>query len=175
VSEARLAEAAARVDRLGEWRRQQSGALLRNPRIGLTAARRAVRVEGSIRIDGNPVVVQLSSTPSQAAGVVPWGVADPLARLGAHVTALELDSAPENLDGVLSEAAERSLVLVVKNLHRHPWMAALAEAVLAQRPDSILVEMGLPACRPAGAAAYVTTFGAARVCGIAAAETMLGL
>jgi beta-N-acetylhexosaminidase len=175
VSEARLAEAAARVDRLGEWRRQQSGALLRNPRIGLTAARRAVRVEGSIRIDGNPVVVQLSSTPSQAAGVVPWGVADPLARLGAHVTALELDSAPENLDGVLSEAAERSLVLVVRNLHRHPWMAALTEAVLARRPDAVLVEMGLPACRPAAAAAYVVTHGASRVCGIAAAETMLGL
>jgi beta-N-acetylhexosaminidase len=102
-------------------------------------------------------------------------VADPLARLGAHVTALELDSAPENLDGVLSEAAERSLVLVVRNLHRHPWMAALTEAVLARRPDAVLVEMGLPACRPAAAAAYVVTHGASRVCGIAAAETMLGL
>lgn len=174
VSEARLAEAAARVDRLAQWRRQQSGTIARNPGIGLAAARRAIKVEGSVRIDGNPVVVQLKSTPSQAAGVVPWGVADPLARLGAHVTAVELDAPPENLEGILGEAAARSLVLAVKNLHRHPWMAALTEAVLARRPDTILVEMGLPACRPAAAAAYVTTFGASRVCGIAVAEVLLG-
>ena len=174
VSEARLAEAAARVDRLAEWRRRQDGTPARDPGIGLAAARRAIKVDGSIRIHGNPVVVRLGSTPSQAAGVVPWGVADPLAGLGAHVTAIEFDAPPESLEGVLGEAAQRSLVLVVKNLHRHPWMAALTEAVLAQRPDTILVEMGLPACRPAGAAAYVTTFGASRVCGIAAAEALLG-
>ena len=174
MSEARLAEAAARVDRLAEWRQQHHGAQARNPRIGLTAARRAVQAEGSVRIDGNPVVVQLRSTPSQAAGVVPWGVADPLTRLGVRVTALELDGPPANLEGILGDAAARSLVLVVRNLHRHPWMAALTEAVLVQRPDAILVEMGLPACRPPAAAAYLVTHGASRVCGIAAAEVLLG-
>ena len=174
VSEARLAEAAARVDRLAEWRQQQDGTPVRNPGIGLAAARRAIKAEGSVRIDGNPVVVQLRSIPSQAAGVVPWGVADPLTRLGARVSALELDAPPANLQGILGEAATRSLVLVVRNLHRHPWMAAVTEAVLAQRPDAILVEMGLPACRPAAAAAYMATHGASRVCGIAAAEVLLG-
>jgi len=174
VSEARLAEAAARVDRLAEWRQQQDGTPVRNPGIGLAAARRAIKAEGSVRIDGNPVVVQLRSTPSQAAGVVPWGVADPLTRLGARVSALELEAPPANLEGILGEAATRSLVLVVRNLHRHPWMAAVTEAVLAQRPDAILVEMGLPACRPTAAAAYMATHGASRVCGIAAAEVLLG-
>jgi beta-N-acetylhexosaminidase len=174
VSEARLAEAAARVDRLAEWRLQQDGTPARNPGIGLAAARRAIKAEGSVRIDGDPVVVQLRSTPSQAAGVVPWGVADPLTRLGARVNALELDAPPANIQGVLGEAAGRSLVLVVRNLHRHPWMSAVTEAVLAQRPDAILVEMGLPACRPAAAAAYLATHGASRVCGIAAAEVLLG-
>jgi beta-N-acetylhexosaminidase len=174
VSEARLAEAAARVDRLAEWRLQQDGTPARNPGIGLAAARRAIKAEGSVRIDGDPVVVQLRSTPSQAAGVVPWGVADPLTRLGARVSALELDAPPANIQGVLGEAAGRSLVLVVRNLHRHPWMSAVTEAVLAQRPDAILVEMGLPACRPAAAAAYLATHGASRVCGIAAAEVLLG-
>jgi beta-N-acetylhexosaminidase len=174
VSEVRLAEAAARVDRLAEWRWQQSGPVARDPGIGLAAARRAIKVEGSVRVAGNPVVIQLRSTPSQAAGVVPWGVADPLTRLGAHVTAVEIDAPPENLEGIVGEAATRSLVLVVKNLHRHPWMAALTEAVLVQRPDTILVEMGLPACRPAAAAAYMATHGASRVSGIAAAEVLLG-
>jgi beta-N-acetylhexosaminidase len=174
VSEARLAEAAARVDRLAGWRQQQDGAQVRNPGIGLAAARRAIKVDGSVRIDGNPLVVQLRSTASQAAGVVPWGIADPLTGLGAHVTAIELDAPPANLDGILGKGATRSLVLVVRNLHRHPWMAALTEAALAQRPDAILVEMGLPACRPAAAAAYLATHGASRVSGIAAAEVLLG-
>lgn len=174
LSEGRLAEAAARVDGLAEWRSSQHSKVARDPGIGLTAARRAVRAEGPVRIDHNPVVVQLRSTPSQAAGVVPWGVADPLTQLGAHVTAIELDAPPANMARILDEAAGRSLALVVKNLHRQPWMAALTEAMLEQRPDAILIEMGLPACRPAGAAAYIATHGAARVCGLAAAEVLLG-
>jgi beta-N-acetylhexosaminidase len=63
-------------------------------------------------------------------------------------------------------------VMTVRNVHRHPWQAALAEAVLARRPDTVVVEMGLPACRPAGASAYIATMGAARVCAVAAAEVM---
>ncbi len=175
LGEARLAEAAARVDGLAEWRSAQASTATRDPGIGLAAARRALHAEGSVRIDFKAVVVQLSSSPSQAAGVVPWGVAAPLADGGARVTAIELDRAPSSLDGVLGEAAGRSLVLVVRNLHRHPWMVAMVEAVLARRPDAILVEMGLPACRPAAAAAYIATHGAARVDGVAAAEVLLGI
>ncbi|HEV3103823.1 MAG TPA: glycoside hydrolase family 3 protein [Candidatus Dormibacteraeota bacterium] len=174
VSEARLLAAAARVDQLARWRSRQSATLTPDPDIGLEAARRALLEDGSVRVGPNPVVVQLRATASQAAGVVPWGVAGPLSRLGAHVTGIELDRAPENLDGVLQSSTGRSLVLVVKNLHRHPWMAALADELLAKRPDAVTVEMGLPACRPAGAAAYIATHGAARVCGIAAAEVLTG-
>ncbi|TMD89617.1 MAG: glycoside hydrolase family 3 protein [Chloroflexi bacterium] len=170
LSEERLVEAAARVDSLAEWRSQQMVGVRADRAIGLAAARRAVRAEGKVRIDGSPVVVQLRSTPSQAAGVVPWGVAEPLAQLGAHVDAISVDETA-SVD-VISAAAGRSLVLVVRNLHRHPWMAAAVEAALAQRPDAILIEMGLPACRPA-AANYVRTYGAARVCGIAAAEVLV--
>jgi beta-N-acetylhexosaminidase len=174
VSEARLAEAAERVDALAAWRSRQSGHATPDKEIGLAAARRAVSADGKVRMDGHPVVVRLTSTPSQAAGVVPWGVAAPLAQLGARVTAIELDAEHADVDAILGQAVGRSLVLVVKNLHRHPWMAAAVEALLTQRPDAILVEMGLPACRPAGAAAYIATHGAARVCGVAAAEVLTG-
>ena len=172
LSQERLVEAAARVDALAEWRSQQIVGTPADRAIGLAAARRAVRAEGKVRIDGSPVVVQLRSTPAQAAGVVPWGVAEALAQLGAHVDAIAIDETA-SVD-VISAAAGRSLVLVVRNLHRHAWMAAAVEAALAQRPDAILVEMGLPACRPAGATAYVATYGAARVCGLAAAEVLMG-
>jgi beta-N-acetylhexosaminidase len=173
VSEARLLEAAARIDRLALWRLTHPATQSADPNIGLEAARRAVLAEGSVRVGRNAVVVQLSATPSQAAGVVPWGLAENLSRLGAQVTAIELDKAPENLDAILQAATVRGLVLVVRNLHRHPWMAALADELLGLRPDAVTVEMGLPACRPAGAAAYIATHGAARVCGIAAAEVLV--
>lgn len=174
VSEARLVEAAGRVDRLATWREAQTPAHPSDRDVGLMAARRAIHAEGSVKVDGRPVVVQLRSTPSQAGGVVPWGVAAPLTELGASVTAIELDRTPAGLAGILAEAAGRTLVIVVRNLHRHPWMATLTEALLAHRPDAVTVEMGLPACRPATAAAYIATHGAARVCGIAAAEVLLG-
>ena len=176
VSEDRLAEAAGRIDRVSLWRAAQTPSLVRDPEIGLIAARRALRAEGAVEVDRRPVVVQLTSTPSQAAGVVPWGVAAPLTELGVSPTLIELDHAPASagLDSILKEAAVRSLVIVARNLHRHPWMVDVSEALLARRPDAVTVEMGLPACRPAGAVAYVATYGAARVCGIAAAEALTG-
>jgi beta-N-acetylhexosaminidase len=127
-----------------------------------------------VRIGQEAVVVRLSAQPSMAAGVVPWGLAEPLTRLGVRVTALDFDSPPVDVVNAVSKAVGKSLVLVVRNLHRHPWQAETADAVLALRPDAVVVEMGLPACRPAGALAYVATHGAARVCGVAAAEALLG-
>jgi len=88
------------------------------------------------------------------------------------VSSHELAGPPPNLDGLLAEAEGLSLVLMVRDLHRHPWQASVAEAVIARRPDTVVVEMGLPACRPAGVSAYIATMGAARVCGVAAAELM---
>jgi beta-N-acetylhexosaminidase len=46
-------------------------------------------------------------------------------------------------------------------------------ALLARRPDTIVVEMGLPVWRPA-ARAYLATYGASRTSGQAVAE-LLGL
>lgn len=176
VSEDRLVEAGNRVERLSSWKAVQRQSVTGDPEVGLIAARRALRVEGSVKVEGRPVVIQLRSIPSQAAGVVPWGVTAPLTELGVSPTSIELEQPPASarLDGILTEAAGRSLVIVVRNLHRHPWMVAVTEALLAQQPDAVTVEMGLPACRPAGSAAYIATQGAARVCGIAAAEVLIG-
>jgi beta-N-acetylhexosaminidase len=75
---------------------------------------------------------------------------------------------------VLAAAAGRSLVLVVRDAHRSPGTRDLVTSVLAERPDAIVVEMGLPVWRPPAGAAYVATWGAARVNAQAAAE-VLGL
>jgi beta-N-acetylhexosaminidase len=110
-----------------------------------------------------------------ASGLVPWGVAAPLAQLGTIVTALAFTGPPVDIESILAKAVRRSLVLVVRDLHRHQWEAGAAEALLARRPDTVVVEMGLPACRPAGAVAYIATHGSARVCGLAAAERLMGI
>jgi beta-N-acetylhexosaminidase len=176
LSEERLADAASRVDALAAWRSVQKRSVptVADADIGLVAARRALSADGPVRIGRDPVVIRLSPELSIAAGAVPWGVAVPLTRMGAQVTALDFTQAPPDLDGVVGDAKGRSLVLVVRNLHRHPWQAEVADALLALRPDAVVVEMGLPACRPAGALAYVATHGASRVCGLAAAEVLLG-
>src|SRR3989475_611386 len=111
ISEARLMEAAARVDALAGWRSSQSAHVTPDRAIGLAAARRAISADGRVRVDGQPVVVQLTSTPSQAAGVVPWGITTPLLQLGAHVTAIELHAEHADVDAIVGRAAGRSLVL----------------------------------------------------------------
>ncbi len=169
----RLHEAAARVDALAKWRAAQPApAEVPDREVGLVAARKALRVDGNVRVGDDVVVVQLSPHSSMASGVIPWGVAEPLAERGARVTKFEHRDGPIDLAPMLRQAGGRSLVLTVRNLHRHEWQQQAAAALLDARPDAVVVEMGLPACKPAGAAAYIATSGAARVCAIAAAEVM---
>ena len=155
LPEARLREAASRVDALAGWRSRQGAPKMMSDDIGLEAARRAVTADGEVRVGERAVVVQLESEPSIAAGKIPWGVAAALAARGAHL-----------------DAAGGSVVIVVRDLHRHPDHRAQVDTLLRQHPDAVLVEMGVPACRPDRARGYIATHGSARVCAMAAAEVM---
>ena len=169
----RLHGAAVRIDALARWRAAQAApAEAPDRNVGLAAARKALRVDGNVRVADDVVVLQLTPHSSMASGVIPWGVAEPLAGRGAQVTRFEHRDGPVDLVPIVRKAVGRSLVLTVRNLHRHEWQQQAAAALLAARPDAVVVEMGLPACRPAGASAYIATSGAARVCGVAAAEVM---
>jgi beta-N-acetylhexosaminidase len=175
---ARLEEAAGRVADLRAWMAAE-----RAPRadtdgvdVGLTAARRAIRVAGGVaRPLSQPVVVEVVPPPNIAVGPVPWGLeawlpADSVVRLSTGLAARDLAS---RADAALARAAGRSLIVVVRDAHRHPTARDLATRLLAARPDAVVVEMGLPVWRPPGGA-YVATYGAARTSGLAAAE-VLGL
>ena len=173
VSADRLHEAAGRIDALARWRAAQPApAEAPDREVGLAAARKALRVDGNVRVGDDVDVVQLIPQSSMASGVIPWGVAEPLAGRGARVTKFEHRDGPIDLAPIVRAAGGRGLVLTVRNLHRHEWQQHAAGALLDARPDAVVVEMGLPACRPAGASAYIATSGAARVCAIAAAEVM---
>jgi beta-N-acetylhexosaminidase len=173
LEESRLREAASRVDAVSAWR---SGAHRRSTpgrdHVGLVAARRATTADGPVRVGDEAAVLRFESPASIAAGDVPWGVAAALAARGVRVRAVEVEAAAHDLAVLLDRSAGRSLVMVVRDLHRRPAHADMVEALLARRPDAILVEMGVPVCRPRAAAAYVATHGSARVCGEAAAEVL---
>jgi beta-N-acetylhexosaminidase len=149
-----------------------------------------------------PFVAAFTPTANIAVGgETPWGVAAELARLlpGTHtVTYGATDAtgvtdeagAPGIGDGdadrdaagdaasalvarVLGAAADRRIVAVVRDVHRHRWMADALGALLRERPDTVVVEMGVPQSPPAGSL-HIATHGAARVCGRAAAEVIAG-
>ncbi|MFJ6635709.1 glycoside hydrolase family 3 protein [Streptomyces sp. NPDC091376] len=185
LPEERLADAAARVRALADWTRGARGAASEpgaasqegtapGTDIGLTAARRAVRVTAGERpyepLTSAPYVAAFTPVANIAVGdETPWGVAAELARmLPGTETGTYADAA---VDDVLLAAGDRRIVAVVRDAHRHTWMSQSLDALLAARPDTIVVEMGLNQAPPRGAL-HVATFGAARVCGLAAAEAI---
>lgn len=174
IGEERLAEAGGRVAAVAGWAAAVAGRAEPAPdrSIGLEAARRALRVTGLRPLDGPPVVVELRPEASIAVGAVPWGVGDALRELDPGVMVLRYEGAVADVQAALAAAAGRPLVLVVRDLHRRPEHAKVADAVLARRPDAVVVEMGLPVRRPAGARALVDTHGAARACAVAAADVL---
>jgi beta-N-acetylhexosaminidase len=160
LPEARLAEAAGRVDALAAWRALQGRPALAEDGVGLLAARRAIRSDGPVHVGQEAVVMRFDAPVSIAAGIMPWGVAASLAARGVRL--IESDD----------PVAGASLVLVVRDLHRRDATAQTVESILARRPDAVVVEMGLPVCRPQNARAYIATGGASRASAEAAAEVM---
>ena len=174
---ARLEEAADRVARLrGGLARARpvppagwtGAAAAEGVGVGLAAARRAARMSGQRPVLSNPLIIEAEPQENIAAGRFAWGL-DPWAPAGAvrrvHATA-------GLAAGILEASAGRSLIVVVRDAHRDPETRSLLDALLAARPDMVLVEMGLPLWRPPDGTCYLATFGASRASGQAAAEVI---
>ncbi|MET9519730.1 glycoside hydrolase family 3 protein [Streptomyces sp. NPDC002994] len=197
LPEERLADAAARVRALASWTRETRGAR-RAPGpgaasqegtapgagtglradVGLVAARRALRITRGAAFEPvtcAPYVAAFTPVANIAVGdETPWGVAAELARLLPGTATDTYISGGFTPEQVIRAAGERRIVAVVRDAHRHPWMGVALEALTAARPDTVVVEMGVPQAQPRGGL-YIATHGAARVCGLAAAEVIAGL
>ncbi|MTE20942.1 glycoside hydrolase family 3 protein [Streptomyces sp. TRM43335] len=190
LPEERLADAADRVRALARWAaarataRSGGEAVPSDPGIGLAAARRALKVtatEDHTPLTGPPYVAAFTPVANIAVGdETPWGLAAELEELlpgtttGSWGREQAAAAGTEALvERVLAEAAGRRIVAVVRDVHRHPWMANALDALLTARPDTVVVEMGLPQAPPSGTL-HIATHGAARVCGRAAAEVVAG-
>jgi beta-N-acetylhexosaminidase len=169
----RLEDAADRVARLrGGLARTRSRGFPASGQVshevGLTAARRAIRRSGPRAGLRRPLVIEVEPRENIAAGPFGWGLgpwvpADSVRRVSAG------DAAE-----ILATAAGRSLVVAVRDAHRDPNTLALVSTLLAGRPDTVLVEMGLPHWQPPAGTSYLATYGASRASAQAAAE-LLGL
>ncbi|MFJ7997960.1 glycoside hydrolase family 3 protein [Streptomyces sp. NPDC096310] len=192
LPEERLADAAARMRGLADWTRGARGASVPGaatqegtapgadplPGIGLLAARRALRVTGTVApLTRAPYVAVLTPVANIAVGEeTPWGLATELGHLlpGTESATYGDTPAPDApAPRILTAAGDRTPIAVVRDAHRHPWMSATLDALLTARPDTLVVEMGLNEAPPRGAL-HIATHGAARVCAQAAAEVIAG-
>ncbi|MFE1047578.1 glycoside hydrolase family 3 protein [Streptomyces olivaceus] len=180
LPEERLADAAERVRSLSRWTTaNRPGARPEDTAdgdVGLRAARRALRVtaaEDFTPLTGTPYVAAFTPVANIAVGdETPWGVAAELRRLLPGTETGSFNGPDAGVEA-LAAADGRRVVAVVRDEHRHPWMAAALDTLLAARPDTVVVEMGVPRAEPRGAL-HLATHGAARVCGLAAAEAVVG-
>ncbi|MEU4215964.1 glycoside hydrolase family 3 protein, partial [Actinoplanes sp. NPDC026623] len=151
--------------------------------VGQAAARRAVRVTAAeagpeLPLTCPPHVVEFAPERNIAIGAeTPWGVGAPLSTLlpgttSVRLTEVELAGVADVAAQILAGTGARPLVLVVRDAHRHPWIADALERTLAVRPDAIVVEMGVPVAISGGL--HLATYGATRACGQAAAEILAG-
>ena len=188
ITGARLEEAADRVARLrgglARTRSLRPAADAGPDGVGLAAARRAVRMSGPRAALHRPLIIEVEPLENIAAGRFGWGLgpwvpADSVRRVNAAPRGDGAAGAGSAADvvgaaDILDAAAGRSLVAVVRDAHRDANMRSLVSALLAARPDTVLVEMGLPLWQPPEGTSYLATYGASRASAQAAAE-LLGL
>jgi beta-N-acetylhexosaminidase len=164
----RLEDAYARTAEMATWAAAPGTPPAHDESLGFAAARRAVRVEGSLVDLAAPLVVQLVSGYSIAEGKVPWGLAPHLDGT-EQVEVIAAEASPEDL---AARAGARPIVVVGRHTHRFPASRTLIERLAASHAVGV-VEMGWPSrWRPAGARAFVTTHGASLANGRAAAEAL---
>lgn len=141
--------------------------------VGLEGARRAIRVDGTLSALRSPMIVEISAPPGMAVGNVPWGLGHWLPENGdGHGAAVSRVSPDAEPASVLDAARDRSLVVVVRDAHRYPQARELVDHLVADRPDTVVVEMGIPGWR-SGAAAHVATYGATAASARAVLELLL--
>lgn len=149
----RLEEAAERAAATVKWAAAVEPVGAPGREVGAEAARRALRVHGSPSLDRDPVVVELVPEANIAAGELVHSFAD----LWPGGVSVRLDERSRDAAAQLP-VGDRPLVIVARDALRHQWQQAIIWELLAQRPDAVVIETGIPG----GTDAAIETYGAGR-------------
>ncbi len=163
----RLEQAARRVDDLVSWTRSQQPPPDADPCVGLEAAARTIEHRGDVAVTA-PVLLDLGGAVGIAAGRRGRHLAEALAARDRRTTVVQVEG--ESVGDALTTASGRDVVVVVRS-PRDVRTRALVEAVLAARPDAVVVQTGL--AEDTSAARLVRTHGGGRVVAEAAAALLL--
>lgn len=144
--------------------------------VGREAAGRAVRVIGDVRLAGTPCIVDLRLRMNQAAGRNAHHVQRELvAALPGSVWVEPVGDPDFAVASIVSAAAGRPMVVIVREPHGDAREAALLEAVRLARPDLVVAHTGWPHQVDALGERAVLTYGAGRASARAGAERLAGV
>ena len=175
LAEPRLVEAAQRVHTATRtvhgWR--GAGAF---PDVDESAAReaahRALRVDGVLpELTDGTLVVRFRTGTNVAVGQVPWGLPLHGSVLGGRQPSDVSEDA--DIEEVVRQAAASGVVVaLVREAHRHPWVADRLRRLAKLDAALVVVEMGWPGPEQLPGAATVWTYGASRANGAALDELL---
>ncbi|WP_170324046.1 glycoside hydrolase family 3 protein [Cryptosporangium phraense] len=114
---------------------------------GLLAARRAAFTRGLHGpLAGPPVVIELRGESNLAVGEAHWDLAEPLRRLGIEPRQVHRLSSGDLRYGAetLPTADGSPVVVIGRDVVMHEWQTAAWRTIYGQRPDAVLVDLGLP-------------------------------
>lgn len=138
-------------------------------------ARAALEMHDVPALAGRPHVLDLRGAPNSAAGPRPSGVVAVLRERRPDLVAHEVGATPEPLPALhaaLSGAEGHGLVVVTSTPRRSPTIARHLAAVLAARPDAVVVATGVAGERDVLGEHWVRTYGDTRSAGAALAEIL---
>ncbi|MFJ8958954.1 glycoside hydrolase family 3 protein [Lentzea sp. NPDC102401] len=168
----RLEEAARRVAALKEWSSAPRGPEADLGGVGLSAARRALQIGGPTPVPASWFVVEARGEPNISCGSVPWGLQEVLRRLGGTVGGVQIHERGD-IAGVRFPA-DVPVAVVVRAETADSWQHQVVAAVLRQRADAVVVDMGFCDVPVPPGTSVVKTRGAGLVNAVAAAELLSG-
>ncbi|MGP6178465.1 glycoside hydrolase family 3 N-terminal domain-containing protein [Microbacterium sp. A196] len=176
---ARVEEAAARIAELAEWRRRQPAAVARpEPFDGAPLAERAAIVIGDVRLPGDAAVMIDARTKrniavGDAADFFTLALREHMPADRISLGGLSEADAAERALAVIAERADDA-VLIVNQPQSSAFEASVLDAVLAVRPDTIVIYAGWPADGAPAARRALLTYGASRATAQHAARVLRG-
>ena len=175
LTEERLRDAAGRVTALRERLAAQPPAVPPDDDdLGLDAARAALRARDVAPLSAAPLVVELRAGTNLAVGGAKWSVAEPLAAQRPLSGVLTVTADGPSAEDAVAKADGAPIVVAVRDAYRSDWQRAWLQRLTEQRPDAVVVALGMPADLDLVPGPAVAAHGAARVNTHAVADLLTG-